>query len=70
MKFWYHYNKPESKKAGYPKLTLHFRRTCNIIDRIEINVPTYSRNRNSQPYLVIAGEANKIEIINGIAKIS
>jgi hypothetical protein len=58
--FWFHYNKPMSKKAGKPQLTLHYNNTCYIVDSINVNVPTYSYNRSRQPHCVIKGKCNKV----------
>lgn len=68
--FWFHYNKPESKRAGKPKLTLHYNGICHIVDKLIIKVPTYSFNRNRQPFCVIKGKCNHINIDGGIAIIS
>lgn len=64
--FWYHYNKPASRKAGRNKLTVHYGGLCHIVDGIDINVRTYSRDRKTQPRCVIAGIANHLSIKNGI----
>lgn len=68
--FWFHYNKPESKKAGRPKLTLHYLGMCHLVDKLIIKVPTYSFNRKTQPYCIIKGRCNHVNIDNGIAIIS
>lgn len=54
--FWYHYNKPASKRAGYPILTLHYEGKCHMVRSIDCQVPTYTRERSSQPNLVVAGK--------------
>jgi len=67
--FWYHYNKPASKLAGKPKLTIHQNKSCKLVDGVVCKVDTFSRNRKTQPHLVIAGKGS-IMIINNIAYIS
>lgn len=62
--FWFHYNKPASRKAGKPKLTVHFNKTCYIVDSIAIKCPTESKIRESQPHVVIAGKCLDFKLIN------
>ena len=57
--FWYHYNKPASLKFGTPKLTVHHRGVCYIVDKIECYTNTWSHNRNTQPRVVIKGKAKQ-----------
>jgi hypothetical protein len=68
--FWFHYNKTMSKKIGKPQLTIHYGGKCHIVDALTIKVPTYSYNRNSQPYCVIKGSCKQVEIKEGKAIIS
>ncbi len=70
MIFFYHYNKPASKKAGKPKLTIHSKKTCNLVDGVVCSVKTWSHNRKTQPHVVIKGSAAEIIIKNRIAYIS
>lgn len=60
--FFFHYNKPKSKAAGTPIISLHYKQQCFFIKNIECAVPTKGRIRNTQPYFVIAGKANQIVI--------
>lgn len=53
--FWFHYNKPASAKAGHPVLTLHYKGQCLMVRNILCGVPVRSRERNTQPRVVIAG---------------
>jgi len=69
MIFWFHYNKQMSKKHNKTILTLHYKKTCHYIENIIINVPTWGHFKKDQPRFVIKGNANNIEIIDGIAKI-
>jgi hypothetical protein len=69
MIFFYHYNKPASQKAGKPQLTIHFRKTCYLVDGIVCLAKTWSHNRNSQPRLVIKGKAQEIKIKDKVAYI-
>ncbi len=53
--FWFHYNKPLSKKRKRSALTLHYDGKCVPVCAIDCKVPTYTRNRKTQPYCVMAG---------------
>lgn len=65
--FWFHYNKPASKKAGKPQLSLHYNKTCYIVDSLNINVRTESYNRTKQPHCIIRGTCKQVLIENGKA---
>ena len=65
--FYYHYNKPASKKLGKPILTIHWNDKCNLVEKIICNVPTWSHNRKHQPHCVIKGKANDIQFNNNVA---
>lgn len=60
--FFFHYNKPESKKAGKPKLTLHFNQCCFLVDHIICSVPIRTKHNKRQPYCVMTGKLNNIEV--------
>lgn len=64
--FWFHYNKPESRKTGEPRLTVHYAGKCHIVRGIDCGVPTFSHNRKDQPHCVIKGRG-VLEIREGIA---
>ena len=67
MVFFYHYNKPASRAAKKPVISVHFKGTCHLVDNIICNVPTKGRIRKSQPYFVVCGKAKEITIEDGIA---
>ena len=54
--FWFHFNKPESKKRGRNVLSVHYRGKCHMVESIECNVPVRTRDRNCQPRCVVAGD--------------
>lgn len=62
-RFYFHYNKPASKTAGYPKLSLHFRNKCHLADVIDCTVPCCSKNNKKQPHCVMEGFAQQIFIL-------
>lgn len=53
--FWFHYNKPASRKAGHPLMTVHCQGACHIVRHIQCHVPVQTRERKSQPHVVMAG---------------
>lgn len=53
--FWFHYNKPKSRQAGHPVMTLHHMGACHFVRSIVCSVPVRSRERRTQPHVVIAG---------------
>lgn len=67
--FWFHYNKPESRKVGKPQITVHFNNACHIVDNISCEVPLTGRIRKTQPHWVMAGKSSSITIKDGIATI-
>ena len=54
--FFYHYNKQASRKAGKPQITVHYNKTCHIVDNITCNVPTWGHIRKEQPHFVVKGK--------------
>lgn len=58
--FFFHFNKPKSKAAGKPQITLHFLDTCYIVDNLGCEVMTYGRINKRQPFFVMTGKATKI----------
>ena len=64
-KFYYHFNKPASRTANSPKLTVHFKNKCNIVDHVQCEVFTKTKHKKTQPICVVTGECNNIEILTG-----
>lgn len=64
--FYFHYNKPESKKKNKPQITVHYNKTCYIVDNLVVNCKTYGRIRKVQPFFVIAGKTKGLRIENKI----
>lgn len=59
ISFYFHYNKPESKKEKSPKMSVHFDKKCHIVNNIVCNVPTKGRiNKKRQPHFVMTGKAS------------
>jgi hypothetical protein len=60
-RFWYHYNKPMSRRMGRPILTIHWKDRCINCDKLEIHVPTETHERKRQPRMIVRGFANTVE---------
>jgi hypothetical protein len=70
VRFFFHYNKPASRKAGRPVLSLHFGKKCHPVLSLTIRVPTWSKVRSTQPRIVMVGDADEITVCDGMATIS
>ncbi len=57
--FFYHYNKPASRAAKKPVISVHY----NVI----VGVPTWGKIRKTQPYFVVCGKANSLYVEEGMA---
>lgn len=68
--FWFHYNKPASKKEGKPKITVHYAGKCHLVDNIVCDVPTFGHLRNEQPHFVIKGKCQIFDIKDGICRVA
>lgn len=69
MVFFFHYNKPASKSRGQPIISLHYSKTCHLINNLICDVPTKGKIRTKQPQFVICGKAKSIVIEDGVATI-
>ena len=69
-KFWFHYNKPASRTAGEPRLTVHFRDQCYLVNKVCCyGIDIVTRNNKKQPHCVVAGNATDLVIKNDVADI-
>jgi len=68
--FFFHYNKPASLKTGKQQISVHYNKTCYIVDNIKCLVPTEGKLRKIQPRFVMSGKCNNLIIENNIVKIS
>lgn len=66
--FWFHYNKPAARKSGHPVMTVHYRGACHMVRHVHCDVPLRTRERSSQPHVVMAGRGS-VEIVDGTAYI-
>lgn len=65
--FFFHYNKPASRAAGKPQVTIHYGGKCHIVDDFRCNVPTWGHIRKSQPYFVVKGKCRRLAVEKGVA---
>lgn len=59
-RFFFHYNKPASLRAGTPQLSFHTNGQCRIVDKVICKVPVESKINKKQPRVVMQGFANAI----------
>lgn len=68
--FFFHYNKPASKQQGIPVISLHYRGACHLVNNLVCEVPTKGKINKRQPFFVMTGKAENIQIEDGMAHIS
>lgn len=56
--FFFHFNKPASRAAGAPVISLHVDGVCYLVSNIECLVPIKGRIRKTQPRWVMTGRAH------------
>jgi hypothetical protein len=62
-RFFYHFYKQKGK------MSVHFKKTCTVVDDIVCQVPCETKWKPTQPRLVMQGFANEVLIENGTATI-
>lgn len=67
--FWLHYNRPATRSAGSPKMTVHYRKQCLLVDGVVCGVPIRTRNRSKQPRVVMVGDG-VVRVRDGVAYIT
>ena len=65
-RFWFHYNKPESKKQGRTVLTVHWKGSCVQVNSIKCRVQTETHEKKSQPHCVVRGWAHNVQVFQKI----
>lgn len=61
-RFYFHYNKPYSKRYKKHKWSVHYNDTCFIVDEIQCDRPCQSKLNKRQPVCVMRGFANNVLI--------
>lgn len=64
--FFFHYNKPASRTANAPKMTVHYKGACHIVDHIICDVSTHTHHNKRQPHVVLKGKAHDILFIEDV----
>ncbi len=59
-RFFFHYNKPESRKQGRNVITLHWNDTCHLIHKIVSDTGFESHDQKRQPRCIMRGWANNV----------
>lgn len=68
--FFFHFNKPASRRAKKPQWSVHFMDTCHIVDNVVFNnLVIKTRTRKTQPIGVLAGKCSpsKFRVEKGVA---
>lgn len=63
LRFTLHYNRPASLAAGCPKLTVHFKGVCHIVDHIKCLSPVESHHQARQPRCVMRGMTTEVRVV-------
>lgn len=63
-RFFLHYNKPLSKQRGIHIWSVHFRGKCHFVENIDCHAKTESKTNKTQPFVVMRGFANTVNIVN------
>ena len=62
-RFFYHFYKQKGK------MSIHFKKSCTVVDNVVCEVPCETRWNKTQPMLVMQGFAKEVKIEDGIATI-
>jgi hypothetical protein len=60
--YFYHYNKPSSRAAKKPLMSVHFNKKCHIVDHVQCMVPCATFHRKIQPFCVMKGKCSSVVI--------
>lgn len=61
-RFKFHYNKPLSRQLGQTTWSVHVCGKCHYVQLIDCRVPVKSRSQKRQPYAVMVGDAETVEL--------
>jgi hypothetical protein len=64
FRFFFHYNKPESKRRGKVIWSLHYNKTCYLVEHIDCKVPIETKVNNRQPYAIVRGWSNDVQLMH------
>ena len=58
--FYLHYNKPASRLARKPLLSVHYKKKCFVVDHVDCRVPMRSKHQKRQPFCILKGKCSSI----------
>jgi len=61
-RFWFHYNKPMSRKMDMAVWTVHWKDKCYQVLNIKCNTEAETYGRSSQPHAIVRGKAHMLEL--------
>lgn len=61
-RYFYHYNKPLSKRLGKTMWSVHFRGKCSMVENIACFTQAFSKTNKTQPFAVMQGFAKKVVV--------
>ncbi len=67
--FFFHYNKPASKKANKTMWSVHWNNACYIVENIDCRVPVLSKTNKRQPFATMKGKG-RVKVNNKTAVIT
>jgi len=67
--FFYHYNKPASRSAKKPQISVHWKGVCHIVDNVCVSAFSKGHVNKRQPYFVMKG-VGRVSIFNNVAIIT
>lgn len=67
--FFFHYNKPASRSAKRPQISVHWQKKCLIVDNVTCYAPTKGHINKRQPFFVMKGKATSVEVVGNVALI-
>lgn len=60
-RFFYHYNKPESRALGKNVITIHWEGACHLVNKIKtIGIDVESHDQKRQPRCIMRGHATSV----------
>jgi len=62
-RFFFHYNKPESKKQGRNVLTVHWKGECIPVNSVNCHVAIETHDNKTQPHCTLRGWATSVTLM-------
>lgn len=68
-RFWFHFNRPASQKAGAVRWSVHFGGQCMIVKDVHCDVACRSHAGKRQPRAVMRGWCRNVIVVKEVAVI-